>query len=775
MALKFWKFIFLLGIISYGLADAQEPIDYVNPFIDTGSPRTRWFYFSSASRPFGMVNLSPDTWTHGDWGSGYLYDSLYVRCFSHIHAWLMSGVPVMPTTGEFKGHLGMEEYKSSFSHSNEEAKPGYHKIVLKDYNITAELTSSCRVGFHRYTFPASSTGSILFDLGAYLNLSSVDSCYAKQINDHEIAGFSFRAPTKVRRPKQAYVYFVARFNKPFKFFSGWKDGKLFSEPVTEISGKNAGSYVQFDTEAGEQILMKVGISYTSIEGARENLSREVPHWDFDKVKNSSFEEWNSMLSRISVQGGTRKQRVKFYSDLWHSLQGRRIVSDVDGKYCDMTGPKRQIRQIPLNEAGKPEYAHRQFDAWWGSQWSLNILWSMAYPEIMNEFCRTMVTVYNDGGLIPRGMAGGNYVHVMIGDPAVSFFACAYNKGIRDFDIETAYEGLRKNAFPGGIRSHAGYEHTADAKGGGIHYYIERGYVPEGIEGTGAHKDGASMTLEYAYQDWCLAQLAKSLGKEQDYELFMLRSTYWRNLFNLDEGIIHPKNMDGSWIEDFEIIADKGHTKGFCESNAAVYTNFVPHDMEGLVQIFGGDKKYATFLNRMFLKAEPDRFVSPRTTHATSYVDYGNQPATGMAHLFNYSDHPWLTQKWVRKVKHIAYGDTTVYGGYNGDEDQGQMGALGVLMAIGLFEVQGGASVEPRYEITSPVFDQITIQLNDKYYSGDKFTIITTDNSADNMYIQSAILDGEPLNKFWFSHKDFADGGTLLLNLGPEPKKWGKIR
>jgi len=770
------KILFLIFVFSFGLANANEeakepidPIDYVNPFVDTHS--SRWFYFSSASRPFGMVNLSPDTWVRGSWDSGYLYDSLHIRCFSHIHAWQMSGVPVMPTTGEFKGHLGMEEYKSSFTHDTEQAKPGYHKVVLQDYDIKAELTSTSRVGFHRYTFPASSRSSILFDIGAYLAHGPVDSSYAVKISDHEIAGFSLMGATR-RRPKPTYVYFVARFSKPFSSFSGWKEGELLEGPVNEVSGSDAGVYVQFNTEAKEQILMKVGISYTGVDGARRNINKELSHWDFDRVKEASFKEWNQMLSRISVKGGTRKQRVKFYTDLWHALQGRRIVSDVDGRYCDMTGSKRQINQVPLDKGGNPEYNHHQFDGWWGSQWSLNILWSMAYPDIMNEFCRTMVTIYKDGGLIPRGISGGNYTYVMIGDQAVPFFTSAYNKGIRNFDVETAYEGLRKNAFPGGIRSHAGYEHGDDAKGGGMRYYVDRGYVPEGIDGSGFHKDGASMTLEYSYQDWCLAQMAKSMGEEKDYELFMQRSKNYRNLFKLDEGFIHPKNLDGSWIEKFEIIADKFNTTGFCESNSAIYTNYVPHDMDGLIGLFGGNDEYSTFLNRLFLKAAPKRFIAPHGSHASNYVDYENQPGTAMAHLFNYSGHPWLTQKWVRKVKRFTFGDTTAYGGYNGDEDQGQMGALGVLMATGLFEVRGGAAVEPRYEITSPVFDKITIELHDKYYSGDTFTIETINNSRENMYIQSAKLDGQPLHKFWFPHEDFADGGTLLLNMGSKPSNWG---
>ena len=239
--------------------------------------------------------------------------------------------------------------------------------------------------------------------------------------------------------------------------------------------------------------------------------------------------------------------MKFYTDLWHALLGRRIVSDVDGSYCDNTGPQPVTRQVRLDAQGKPLFPHYNFDALWGSQWSLNILWSFAYPEVMDGFCNTMVDMYRDGGMIPRGPSGGNYTFVMIGDPAAPFFAAAYNKGIRGYDAEKAYEGLRKNALPGGIRDHAGYEFGTNASGGGMKYYVERGYVPEDIEGRGMHKDGAAMTLEYAYEDWCVAQFAKALGKDADARWLSARSYNYTNLWDASMKLMHPRNRDGSWL------------------------------------------------------------------------------------------------------------------------------------------------------------------------------------------------------------------------------------
>ena len=749
-----------------------NPASLVNVFVDTHN--SRWFYFNSATRPFGMVNLSPDTDTKGSWSSGYLYDSKQIRCFSHVHAWQLSGVAVMPTVGEFKGNLGMDAYKSSFSHEGEVAEPGYHKVILSDYQITAELTSTTRVGFHRYTYPESKESYIIFDAGAFL--AHGPTVYSKvwKVSDREVAGYEVMGKTG-RRPKDTPVYFVARLSKPMEQFIGWRDSLMLDAPVDTVDGSNAGAAARFQTAQGEQVLMKVAISYVSVEQARLNLDTELAGWDFDQVRKDSRDEWNKWLGKIEVEGGTRKQQVKFYTDLWHALQGRRTISDVDGKYMDMTGDKPRVRQVKLGNDGKPIFPHYNFDAWWGSQWSLDILWSMAYPQLMDGFCNTMVDMYKNGGLIPRGPSGGNYTFVMIGDPSACFFATAYNKGIRNYDTELAYEGLRKNAFPGGSRDHAGYEHAKDAHGGGMDYYMERGYVPEGIQAKGLHLDGAAMTLEYAYQDWCVAQMAKNMGKKDDYELFMERSQNYKNVWNPDAMYMQPREMDGSWMKDFEPVGSKEpYTRGFCESNSAIYTNFVPHDVDGLINLFGGKDAYVERLNSQFERAQKFGFIADKDVPESGWVDYGNQPGTGMAHLFNKTGAPWLSQKWVREVKE-ALGDTTAYGGYNGDEDQGQMGALGVLMAIGLFEEDGGAVANPTYEITSPIFDKVTIHLDNNYYPGKTFVIETKNNSQENKYIQSAKLNGKAWNKYWFSHDDFANGGKLEIELGPEEnKRWGTI-
>ena len=745
------------------LIDGKEPVDWVDPLIGTAT--SRWIYFSSACRPFGMVNLSPDTDIKGAWNSGYLYDTRSIRCFSHIHAWQMAGIPVMPTTGAFKGHLGSDVYRSKFSHDKEIVQPGYHSVYLEDYNIRVELTSTMRVGFHRYTYSGSGTSYILFDLGSPLGPTDMKDASARVVNDKEIAGYALMDRTR-RRPKPTYVFFVARFNKPFSKFGGWKEGKILRH-IKEISGKRSGVFVKYSVKKDEQILLKVAISYVSEEQARLNLETELPHWDFDRVRRESRDEWNKWLSKIEVHGGTDAQKTKFYTDLWHALLGRRVVSDVDGKYCDMTGSERRIRQIPIGPDGKPDHCFYNSDSFWGAQWTINVLWGLAYPEMVSEFCKSFLDMYDNGGLIPRGPSGGNYTFVMTAASSTPLFVSAYMKGIRDFDVEKAYQGIRKNAFPGGLMSKAGYEHDT-AVGGGVEYYIKRGYIPLGIKARAYHVSGAGQTLEYAFDDWCVAQMAKALGKDEDYQLFMKRAQNYKNIFDPSTGFMRPKNMDGSWLEPFDPF-DK---KGWVEANAWQATWYVPHDVQGLINLMGGREKFIEKLNFAFEKAARHNFVSSHGKYA-DYLNYGNQPATQVAHLFNYAGAPWLTQKWVREVKEKTFGGITPYDGYYDDEDQGLMGALSALMAMGLFEMRGGCAIDPIYEISSPIFDKIVIHLDQKYYPGKEFVIETLNNSPENIYIQSAKLDGKSLNKPWFFHRELVDGGKLEIVLSPNPNTaWG---
>jgi len=768
-----------LFMLLYGLQihaqKNESPAKLVYPLLDAAN--SRWFFFSSATRPFGMVNLSPDMGVGGAWDSGYRYDEDTINFFSHIHAWQLSGVPVLPVTGEFKGHLGASVYGSAYSHEKEVVRAGYHSVILDTYGVKAELTATKRVGFHRYTFPAEKEKFVLLDLGTTLGPSGTEKGYAGQIKNNEIEGYALMAATR-RRPKPTYVYYVMQFDTPFESMQAWKDGELLGK--TKIfEGSNGGVYVDFKGNEGKTIQMKVGISYVSSDQARLNMEAELPHWDFDAVANDAFDEWNDWLSRIEVEGGTEKERSRFYTDLWHALQGRRTISDVNGKYCDMTGDTPRPGQIPLDETGKPKFNHYNSDAFWGAQWTLNTLWHLVYPEISEEFVNSMLLMYKDGGLIPRGPSGGNYTFVMTGASSTPFIVSAYMKGIRGFDHEKAYEGMRKNALPGGIMAKAGYEHNT-FKGGGLEYYIAKGYVPYPLpdRGSGFHEDGTGQTLEYAYQDWCLAQMSQLLGKKSDYDLFMKRSQNFKNVFDTDIGWMRTREIDGNWHEPFDILQ---YDHGFVESNAVQATWFVPHDLPGLFDLMGGSEKAAAMLDRQFHIADQHGFVSHnfrtdqfvKEQRKKTWLNYGNQPSMQVAFVFNYAGKPWLTQYWSREVVERIYSDLDPHHGYNGDEDQGLMGALAVLMKMGLFEMRGGASIDPVYELGSPIFDRVTIELNKDYYTGGQFVIESKNNSRKNRYIQSAMLDGKPLNTFWFFHKDVVDGGKLILMMGESPNKgWG---
>ncbi len=742
-----------------------NPVDCVNPLIDTAE--RRFFFLTTASRPFGMVNLSPDTRAEANaWKSGYRYDDKHIRWFSHVHAWQLCALPIMPTMGDFKGHLGADEYKSAFSHDKETAKPGYHSVYLEDYAVKAELTATVRAGFHRYTFEQAGLASIVMDIAATIMLPMSD-CFAQIINKREISGYVENERTP-RRPKRTKIFYFVRFDRDFDDHQAWQAGKLIDEQT--VLGNGAGIAPQFKVDAGDCIQLQVGISYCSVGQAKLNLDTEMATWDFDQIKCEAMDEWNQWLSRVQVEGGTEKQKIKFYTDLFHAIKGRRRVSDVNGKYLDNTGDHPVIRQIPLDEHNKPKYDHHNSDAFWGAPWSLNLLWALVWPEVTSNFCNTLVDMYKNGGLIPRGPSGGNYTYVMSSPTSTTFLVSAWMQGIRDFDIEAAYEGMLKNHGPGGMMSKCGYEHYTSV-GGGVEYYLERGYVPLGIKTTGLHSHAAgTFTLEYAYHDWALAQLADKLGKNDDYKMLMRRSKNYINIWDKETKHMRPRNMDGSFIENFGLF-DK---LGWEEGNATKYRWYVPHDVDGLAELMGGKETFVAELDNLLKEAEKTQFIAPHGEHHTMPLDYGNQPSTYIAHLFSHAGAPWLSHKWVRKIVNSEpKSNTTPYGGYGGDEDQGMMGCLNALMSIGLFNVQGGCCQEPILELTPPIFDKVTIHLSKKYFNANIFTIIAENNGDGVRYIDSAQLNGEEIKTPWVKQKDVVEGGTITMQLSDKPNKtWG---
>jgi predicted alpha-1,2-mannosidase len=726
--------------------------DKVYPLLDTEN--SRWFFFSSASRPFGMVNLSPDTEIDGAWGSGYRHGIDTIKSFSHIHAWQISGLSVMPVTvSNEKSDIIFADFYSKFSHDKEIIKPGYHKVELERYNIKAELTSTKRVGFHKYSFPKNKNAGILFNLNTVLGpCDNVDGVLEKT-GDKELSGKLVAAATR-RRPRPLIIYFKIELDKDIK--------------TVEKDDKTGNYLIRFES-TGEPVLMKAGISYTSIKNAANNIKAELPLWNFDKVVEDSHNEWESLLSRIEVKGGSDLDQKRFYTDLWHSLQGRRMISDVNGAYPDNTSDTFRVGQIPLNENGKPKFNHYNSDSFWGAQWTINTLWGLVYPEIKEEFVQSLLQYAKDGGLIPRGPSGGNYTYVMTGASSTPFIVSAIQQGIITKDLEDIYQTLKKNHMLGGIMAKSGYEHNTNL-GGGLKHYINNGFVPYPIpEGEfGGHQEGAGLTMEYAYQDWTLAQLAKKLNHKEDYDYLLHRSKNYTNVYDTSSGWMRPKDEGGKWLENFNPYQIK---VGFVESSSAQSTWFVPHDLTGLASLMGGNDKAVEKLNNQFKASEELNFTSGNS-HAQELhpeyrripINYGNQPSIQTAFVFNALGRPDLTQYWSRKVIDKAFSGLSPATGYNGDEDQGLMGSLAVLMKMGLFQMNGGTDNNSEYQIGSPIFDVVTINLNQDYYKGEKFVIKAKNNDPNNVYLNKVTHNEEAILDFTIKHKDITNGGELILEM-----------
>lgn len=764
-----FSFLGVLACLQVNAADTTQPVDKVYPYID--SANSRWFFFDSASRPFGLVNLSPDTEVGGAWGSGYRYNTEEIKGFSHVHAWQLSGLSVMPVSADKPIRELRNDYYSAFSHDNEVVAPGYHKVTLQRYNIDAELTATTRVGFHRYQY-SQGKQQLLLNMGGSLGPADLGHAEAVKVSKDSISGFVTNMPT-YRRTRPTRVYFHLQFNRNIARMDSWR-GKHHFPDVDFVNGSNAGMLVTLDSQP-DPLLMKVGISYVSTENAKSNMTTELSGWDFDKVVEEAKADWNDWLSVIKIKGGTDKQQRRFYTDLWHSLQGRRIISDANGQYMDQTGIDPKIKQIPLDESGKPKFNHHNSDAFWGAQWTISTLWPLAYPKVASDFTNSLLSYYQDGGMIPRGPSGGNYTYVMTGASATPFIVSNYMKGLRDFDVELAYEGLHHNHSANGIMSRVGYEHYTRV-GGGMKYYLERGYIPfplpEEESQYGSHRRGAGQTLEYAFQDHTLAQFAKALGKDDDYAYFSARSQNYRNVYDQQTGFMRPRNVDGSWQTPFDPYK---YENGFVESNAAQGTWFVPHDVDGLAELMGGKDVLIQRLDADFKTAEKQGFTSG-TAHAhetmaelrRSPINYGNQPSMQTAFVFSAAGAPEKAQYWSRKVVNEVYSHLNPERGYNGDEDQGLMGALAVLMKIGLFQLTAGVETDPIYYIGSPLFDEITIALDSRYYPGASFTIKTVNNGNDRPYVAKAKLNGKMLDRAYLLHSEIIAGGELVLTMSDKP-------
>lgn len=745
--------------------DELDPVSMVDPYIET--TRGRYFFFVTGSRPFGMISSAPLTRNKNQMGGGYNYNSTEILSFPQVHGWMLSGVEFMPTTGNVNPSLWHDGWKSKFSHDGEIVQPGYHRVFLDKYKTWVEQTCTDRVSFYRMRYTEDATANILFNLGGYVSTSTMTGANVKKVSDTEIEGSINTVGRLWGGPNNVKMYFFIQLDQPMERLNSW-DAEIKKSDIDHLEAVNkdikqdsykeaptAGVSAQYTKKAGETIKVKISISYTSIENARENMNQECNHWDFDKVREDARNEWNDWMSKIEVKGGTQNQQVKFYTDLWHTLLGRHKINDISGDYPDYTNGERKgshtdaqlkVRTLPKNPDGTAKFNMYNFDALWLTQWNLNTLWGLAWPEVLDDFSASLIQYADNGKLLPRGACVGGYSYIMTGNPATNMLVSTYMKGLmKKTDIQHAYDVMKRNHEPGGMMG-----------GDDINFYVKNGWKP----------GNAGITLEWAFQDWALGQMATRLKLKKEARYYQKRSTGWKSLYHPEIGLVFPKDTDGNWSHTEPL---SGH--GWVEANAWQATWSVSHDIAGLAKLMGGNDRLCNKLNFSFEKADPTDFVFG---YGAGYVSYANQPGCSNAHVFNYAGKPWLSQYWVRKVNEQAYGGVTPDKGYGGhDEDQGQMGGVSSLMSIGLFSLKGTESVNPIYEITSPVFDEVKIKLNPDYYSGDYFTIKTHNNTSDNYYIQKAKLNENSINQCWFLHEDFAKGGVLELWLGAEPnKKWG---
>jgi predicted alpha-1,2-mannosidase len=744
----------MLSTILAACSPEKRPIDYVDPLLGTSS--SRWMLFPGPCMPFGMVKLSPDNTDEWVMDAGYEYDIESINGFGHVHSWMMGSFHTMPVTGQLKTARGTKEdpdsgYRSRFSHDNETASPGYYSVLLDDYKIRAELTATTRAGFQRYTFPESQNARIMFDLHVpEEGQPEIISASIEKVDDHEIAGYVHR----IAGWNEYKLHFVARLNTAFENMGGWKGGKIIDNTtrIETTTDGDFGAFLNFTTTAGQQVLMKTGISYVSIDQARLNMETETDPfgWDFDAVRAHGEETWNGLLSKIQVEGGTEEERVKFFTNYYRAYSARTIFSDVNGKYTDMCELVRQ-----MSDPGSPVYG---CDAFWNTFWNLNQLWSLVNPDLAEQWVNSLLEIYDAGGWLSKGPGGIEYSSIMVASHEIPLIVNAWQKGIRGFDAEKAFKAMRE------VQTRPAQPHPCGGYVGNRNLvsYMDKGFVP-------ADEGPVSNTLEYAYDDWCVAQMAKALGREDDYAYFLKRSQQYRNVFDSESGYMRPKHTGGPWFQEFTPVVkavgkeDNFGGKDYVEGNAWQYTWFAPHDVQGLIDLMGAE----AFNTRL-----EEGFENSRPTFVSQFVNHSNQPNMQAAWLFNHSGKPWLTQYWVREILNNYYGTGPV-DGYPGDEDQGQMGAWYVMSAIGLFEMDGGCSPEPIYEIGSPIFEKITIDLDDRYYNGGTFVIKANNVSDDNRYVQSAKLNGIPLDRFWIHHKEVVDGGVLELEMGPEPNtSWG---
>ncbi|XJR90910.1 GH92 family glycosyl hydrolase [Elizabethkingia anophelis] len=741
----------------------QKLTPYVRPLIGT---EKMGHTFPGATVPFGAVQLSPETDTisyelngkyNGDvykYCAGYRYEDKTITGFSHTH---FSGTGhsdlgdflIMPTTGQLKLNPGTASnpesgYRSRFSHNNEISEAGYYKVKLQDYNILAELTATTRVGVHRYTFPKTDQAHIILDLmaGIYNYNDKNVWTYVRVNDDKTITGY--RQTNGWARTRT--VYFAMKFSKPFKSY-GQKnyDGKRVyngfwrkfdqNKNFPEIAGKQIRMYFDFDTQENEVIEVQLAISPVSQANAIENLEKETGSLSFEQVKAKAQEDWNKELNKIVIKG-TEDQKVNFYTAMYHTFINPTIYMDANGEY----------KGLDQNIHKAEGFTNYTTFSLWDTYRALHPYFNIIQPKRNADMVKSMMAHYEQSSLkmLPIWSHYANENWCMSGYHSVSVIADAIIKGNYTGDAKAALMACVATA------NKRNYE--------GIGDYIDKGYIPAEKNGT-----SVSNTLEYAYDDWAIAQLAKHLGETEIYNKFIKRSENWRNNFDKTTGFMRPRMADGSFKKDFDLLST--HGQGFIEGNSWNYSFFVPHNPEGLIQQMGGKQKFTSKLDKLFSMHLPDEFFADteditREGIIGGYV-HGNEPAHHVAYFYNWSGQPWKTQKQVRHILEMQYKSTP--DGLGGNDDTGQMSAWYILSSLGFYPVAPGSE---DYAIGSPAVNNAVLTLE----NGKNFEIEAVNQSPENVYVQKILLNGKEIKNFTLKHSDIMNGGKIVFYMNNKPKK-----
>ena len=708
-----------------------EPAAYVDPFIGTGGKGKT---YPGATVPFGMVQLSPDNGRNGwDWISGYFYPDSVIAGFSHTH---LSGtgigdlydVSYMPVTyphpAERHESLIKEvgsEYHSLFSHTNETARPGYYQVYLQDYDVDVELTATERTGLQKYTVHNRDSLQVILNLGYARNWDSTLMAYAEVQNDSMLVGY--RKSTGWA-PDQR-VYFASVFSEPFKSYRLMVKDSLITGST--VKGNIVRVFLTYPSAKNKSLTIKTGISSVSIENAMLNLKAESTDMSFEEAKAQATAQWNTELSKIEVTSEDENKKISFYTALYQSMLAPTLFSDVNGEYKGADG----------NIHKADHYQRYTTFSLWDTFRAQHPLLTILQPHRVNDFVTSMLSHYDEYGYLPVWDLAGNETNMMIGYHAVPVIVDAYLKGFRGFDINKAYEAMIK---------------SAEADHFGLQGYKKYGYVP-----ATADNESVSLTLEYAYDDWCIAQMADALGKQEDYEKYSKRALNYLTLFDKSSGFMRAKDSLGTWKNPFS--ATLYNSGDYTEANAWHYTWFVPHHPESLVELIGGKKAAREKLDSLFTMSQATDTVPEWISGYIGQYVHGNEPCHHIPYLYNYTDQPWQTQERVRQIANELYKPEPA--GICGNEDCGQMSAWYVFSAMGFYPLNPASG---QYAIGVPFFEEVKIRLPEN----KAFIIKAEGLSEKNMYIQRVSMNGKPLQGLYITHKHIMDGGELMFTMGPKP-------